>query len=247
MNYIIKMIRAIEGNVDITNEAWYEIVNYYSITQLILRSHAGRTIFAIPINQCEETADTYEFSQSCTGYNAAMYSLKKSDLVSVSAEYCEAANSLIMKCELNSGVELCLFVVNESFMGKQLSDFREMDIYNLHDFMEEVINNENEFCCVSVRVTDIYGLDITNKYADTYNLAYCVNVYLHPGITQFFLQRGISINEDLYGLSEMIQWIWRSRIRKGESINIYIPSMRMRNLLIDWMNMNLQYQHKKVS
>lgn len=160
MNYIIKMIRAIEGNVDITNEAWYEIVNYYSITQLILRSHAGRTIFAIPINQCEETADTYEFSQSCTGYNAAMYSLKKSDLVSVSAEYCEAANSLIMKCELNSGVELCLFVVNESFMGKQLSDFREMDIYNLHDFMEEVINNENEFCCVSVRVTDIYGLDI---------------------------------------------------------------------------------------
>ncbi len=160
MNYIIKMIKAIEGNVDITNEAWYEIVNYYSITQLILRSHAGRTIFAIPINQCEETADTYEFSQSCTGYNAAMYSLKKSDLVSVSAEYCEAANSLIMKCELNSGVELCLFVVNESFMGKQLSDFREMDIYNLHDFMEEVINNENEFCCVSVRVTDIYGLDI---------------------------------------------------------------------------------------
>lgn len=154
------MIRAIEGNVDITNEAWYEIVNYYSITQLILRSHAGRTIFAIPINQCEETADTYEFSQSCTGYNEAMYSLKKSDLVSVSAEYCEAANSLIMKCELNSGVELCLFVVNESFMGKQLSDFREMDIYNLHDFMEEVINNENEFCCVSVRVTDIYGLDI---------------------------------------------------------------------------------------
>ena len=92
-----------------------------------------------------------------------------------------------------------------------------------------------------------YNCRSTNKYADTYNLAYCVNVYLHPGITQFFLQRGISINEDLYGLSEMIQWIWRSRIRKGESINIYIPSMRMRNLLIDWMNMNLQYQHKKVS
>ena len=85
------------------------------------------------------------------------------------------------------------------------------------------------------------------KYADTYNLAYCVNVYLHPGITQFFLQRGITMNEDLYGLSEMIQWIWRSRIRKGESINIYIPSMRMRNLLFDWMKMNLQYQHKKAS
>ncbi len=60
------------------------------------------------------------------------------------------------------------------------------------------------------------------------------------------MQRGVTINEDLYGLSEMIQWIWRSRIRKGESINIYIPSMRMRNLLDAWMKMNLDYQHRNV-
>lgn len=92
-----------------------------------------------------------------------------------------------------------------------------------------------------------YNCRSTNEYVDRYNLAYCVNVYLHPGITQFFLQRNISINEELYGLSEMIQWIWRSRIRKGESVNIYIPSMRMKNLLIDWLEMNLEYQHRKVS
>lgn len=87
----------------------------------------------------------------------------------------------------------------------------------------------------------------TNEYADRYNLAYCVNVYLHPGITQFFKQRGIEINEDLYGLSEMIQWIWRSRIRKGESINIYIPSMRMRRLLNSWLKMSLEYQNRIAS
>lgn len=87
----------------------------------------------------------------------------------------------------------------------------------------------------------------TNDYDDRFNLAYCVNVYLHPGITQFFKQRGINIDEDLHGLSEMIQWIWRSRIRKGENINIYIPSMRMRNLLNAWMKMNLDYQNKIAS
>lgn len=92
-----------------------------------------------------------------------------------------------------------------------------------------------------------YNCRSTNDYDDRFNLAYCVNVYLHPGITQFFKQRGINIDEDLYGLSEMIQWIWRSRIRKGESINIYIPSIRMRNLLNAWMKMNLEYQHRKVS
>lgn len=92
-----------------------------------------------------------------------------------------------------------------------------------------------------------YNCRSTNDYDDRFNLAYCVNVYLHPGITQFFKQRGINIDEDLYGLSEMIQWIWRSRIRKGENINIYIPSMRMRNLLNEWMKMNLEYQHRIAS
>lgn len=92
-----------------------------------------------------------------------------------------------------------------------------------------------------------YNCRSTNDYDDRFNLAYCVNVYLHPGITQFFKQRGIDIDEDLYGLSEMIQWIWRSRIRKGENINIYIPSMRMRNLLNAWIKMNLEYQHRIVS
>ena len=41
----------------------------------------------------------------------------------------------------------------------------------------------------------------------------------------------------------MLQWIWRSRIRKGENINIYIPSMRMRQLLKNWLDMSLEYQH----
>ena len=92
-----------------------------------------------------------------------------------------------------------------------------------------------------------YNCRSTKDYDDRFNLAYCVNVYLHPGITQFFKQRGINIDEDLYGLSEMIQWIWRSRIRKGENINIYIPSMRMRNLLNAWMKMNLEYQNRVAS
>lgn len=91
-----------------------------------------------------------------------------------------------------------------------------------------------------------YNCRSTNEYDKRSNLAYCVNVYLHPGIIQFFKQRGVTINEDLYGLSEMIQWIWRSRIRKGESINIYIPSVRMRTLLDAWIKMNLDYQNRIV-
>lgn len=76
----------------------------------------------------------------------------------------------------------------------------------------------------------------TNNYCDKFNLAYLSNRYLNPIIKQFFIERGVEINEDIYALSELLQWIWRSRIRKGESINLYIPSLRMRTLLIDWLN-----------
>ena len=70
---------------------------------------------------------------------------------------------------------------------------------------------------------------------------------MHPAITQFFAQKGIKVDEDLYALSEMIQWIWRSQIRNGEKINIYIPSTRMRLLLKSWLDMELDYQQKEVA
>jgi hypothetical protein len=47
---------------------------------------------------------------------------------------------------------------------------------------------------------------------------------------------GEGIDRDLYGLSEMIQWLWRTRIRKSESIQVVIPCKRMRELLERWLD-----------
>lgn len=75
----------------------------------------------------------------------------------------------------------------------------------------------------------------TNNYADRYNLVYALNVYPNVVLKKFFEKKDIRINEDEYALSEMIQWIWWSRVRNNESINIYIPSPRMRELLCKWL------------
>ncbi|MBZ9693384.1 hypothetical protein [Clostridium sp. M14] len=84
------------------------------------------------------------------------------------------------------------------------------------------------------------NLRATNDYVERYNLAYCINIFNQPFIDQFFKSKDIIINQELYALSELIQWLWRSRIRRYEPINIYIPSRRMRNLLILWLdNSNL--------
>lgn len=75
----------------------------------------------------------------------------------------------------------------------------------------------------------------TNKYADRKAAAYLANKFVNPHIKNFFQNQGIEFDEDKYALSELIQWIWRTRIRNGEPIALYIPSSRMRGLLKTWL------------
>jgi hypothetical protein len=75
----------------------------------------------------------------------------------------------------------------------------------------------------------------SNLYRHVKKMAYLVNVYPHPDLVTFFHGNGISINQDQYAISEMIQWIFRSRIRSGKKIELFVPSTRMRGLLKKWM------------
>lgn len=79
----------------------------------------------------------------------------------------------------------------------------------------------------------------TNNYRNRNILAYCVNIFLNPIIKQFFINKGVNVLEDKYALSELLQWVWRASIREGNDIYLYIPSSRMRNLLINWLNEQL--------
>lgn len=76
----------------------------------------------------------------------------------------------------------------------------------------------------------------TNMFQDRYNLAYMINRFAQPYFLKFFQAKNIVFDEETYALSELLQWIWRSRIRNDEPINLYIPSSRMRNLLVKWLN-----------
>lgn len=78
----------------------------------------------------------------------------------------------------------------------------------------------------------------TNEYRDRTSVAYPVNRYLNPFVKNFFTTNNIQVDEDGYALSEMLQFIWRSAIRNGEEIWVYIPSVRMRNLLKQWTEEN---------
>lgn len=77
----------------------------------------------------------------------------------------------------------------------------------------------------------------TNKYKDRQVLVYAANVFQNPTKANYLGQvRDGGYDNDGYALSTMVQWIWRSAIRDGHEIWIYIPSKRMRDLLIKWMD-----------
>lgn len=87
---------------------------------------------------------------------------------------------------------------------------------------------KKSFVAVNVRAT--------NEYANCNTCIYLANRYMNPMIKQFFNSNGIVVDEDLFALSEMLQWIFRSAIRNGENIDIFIPSIRMRTLLEGYLD-----------
>ncbi|WP_438312443.1 hypothetical protein [Sporosarcina sp. FA9] len=76
----------------------------------------------------------------------------------------------------------------------------------------------------------------TNQYKDRTYLAYLVNRYMNPIVKDFFEQNNVVINEETWALSELVQWLWRSGIRDDKKISVYIPSKRMRELFVKFLN-----------
>lgn len=87
----------------------------------------------------------------------------------------------------------------------------------------------------------------TNEFSNKTSLAYMANRYIEPSISVFFAKRNISVDQDKFALSEMVQWVWRSAIRNNEDIRLFIPSYRMRILFEKWLNNEpIEFTHEDV-
>lgn len=76
----------------------------------------------------------------------------------------------------------------------------------------------------------------TNEFRERNVVAYILNRFMNPSIVGFFESQGVTVDQDLYGLSELLQWLFRSAVRDDKPIDLYIPSNRMRKLLMMWLN-----------
>ena len=90
-----------------------------------------------------------------------------------------------------------------------------------------VKNFTTSFCPCNARAT--------NEYGSRHHLAYLINVYDNPLLIKWFREHGAIVNEEAFALSQLLQWVWRSAIRNGEPVDLYLPSSRMRRLLMNWL------------
>lgn len=144
----------------------------------------------------------------------------------------------------------------ETFLSKHWYQTHSEEIptlkKNIYNFFRNILNAKSNECMWTTfkeYKSKVQGkgytkgfiacnLRASNELRDRTAIAYPVNRYISPVLVRFLESKGVTVDEDGFALSEMLQFIWRSAIRDNKEINIYIPSSRMRNLLVGWINNN---------
>lgn len=81
----------------------------------------------------------------------------------------------------------------------------------------------------------------TNDFKDRDILLYLINFYPNEYIARYYTNKRksdgepIEFDRDLWTLSNFLQWLFRSAIREGKPVTLYLPSTRMRHLLTSWL------------
>lgn len=82
-----------------------------------------------------------------------------------------------------------------------------------------------------------YNKRATNEFRGRQYAAYAINCYMQTWAVNYLVEKGAKdVSENMYAISTLIQWLFRSAIRDGKEIWLYLPSKRMRNLFRQWLD-----------
>lgn len=76
----------------------------------------------------------------------------------------------------------------------------------------------------------------TNIYAHKRAMIHCYSRYPIQSVRSYLQDYGCPVEAGVFALSELLQWLWRGCIRKGEPMLVAIGSKRMHKLFLDWLN-----------
>lgn len=80
------------------------------------------------------------------------------------------------------------------------------------------------------------GTKATNMWSHKSIAVHAYNRYVNTAIKAYLQDYGTPPDDDMFALSEMVQWIFRTCIRNDEPLQLCILNNRMKGLLLDWLN-----------
>lgn len=96
--------------------------------------------------------------------------------------------------------------------------------------LDDFIDNNGLRCWVASNAR------ATNDYSQRHVLAYMLDLNPNPEISKYFGDQGAPIKRNDFALAGLIQWVWRSAIRRNEPITLWLPSPRMKKLFTAWLD-----------
>jgi hypothetical protein len=75
----------------------------------------------------------------------------------------------------------------------------------------------------------------TNDYLHCTHAIYLYEQNVNPILLQW-LDTNNAEFRNAYALTEMVQWLWRSQLRRGKAVDVYMPSRKMREIVERWMS-----------
>lgn len=111
--------------------------------------------------------------------------------------------------------------------------------------LKEVNNKKNTRLVIpkEVNTDNIFlycGARATNDYAHKTTVLHAYNRFVNTVVKAYLQDYGTELDaipdDNQFALSEMVQWIWRTRIRNDQPIDVYILPTRMEKLLKDWLD-----------
>lgn len=79
------------------------------------------------------------------------------------------------------------------------------------------------------------GTKATNLWAHKTVAVHAYNRFVNTAIKAYLQDYGTPPDDDMFALSEMVQWIYRTQIREDKPIELCIMSLRMKKLLTEWL------------
>lgn len=156
-----KTVEKIKNGQAVETEELFELVNAYNLVTVNKINENKETVMSMQVNQFESYGEVFEFSQTCT-VDGNKFVVNQEDIVSSSAEYKEEVDAIFINVEMLGGTRLQMMILHasDSFKETVSEGCREMDVYEMKKYLEEVMKTEDSLThCMMVRVTDVFGLD----------------------------------------------------------------------------------------